>query len=176
MPNQWRKIKQAKPQKQNKTKIKKKGDDPWSTARSHIRCSFYVVNVVFYVTCNDILVIYVTAQMCRRAEEEVAPGWFSDNFNFCCIICLYFGISNFKIYPTYTSSSKYIFPDLNTNNAQFMLTTFLCKSEHKMSSLSHTCICLQKINWLSYLHTKRAKLLQKWQYKSHQKKEINPQA
>ena len=113
--------------------------------------------------------------MCRRAEEEVAPGWFSDNFNFCCKICLYFGISNFKIYPTYTKSSKYIFPDLNNNNAQFGIFTscwrlFLCKSEHKMSSLSHTCIRLQKINWLSYLHTKRAKLLQKWQYKSHQKK------
>ena len=50
-------------------------------------------------------------------------GWFSDNFNFCCIICLYFGISNFKIYPVYTSSSKYIFPDLNTNNAQFGIFT-----------------------------------------------------
>ena len=27
----------------------------------------------FYVTCNDISVIYVTAQMCRRTEEEVEP-------------------------------------------------------------------------------------------------------
>ena len=25
--------------------------------------------LVFYVTCNDISVIYVTAQMCRRTEE-----------------------------------------------------------------------------------------------------------
>ena len=25
----------------------------------------------FYVTCNDIPVIYVTALMCRRTEEEV---------------------------------------------------------------------------------------------------------
>ena len=77
-------------------------------------------------------------------------GWFSDNFNFCCIICLYFRISNFEIYPVYTSSSKYIFPDLNTNNAQFGIFTsfwrlFLCKSEHKMSSPSHTCKCLQKL-------------------------------
>ena len=29
--------------------------------------------LVFNVTCNDISVIYVTAQMCRRIEEEVVP-------------------------------------------------------------------------------------------------------
>ena len=29
---------------------------------------------VFYVTCNDISVIYVTAQMCRRIEEEFVPA------------------------------------------------------------------------------------------------------
>ena len=29
--------------------------------------------LVFYVTCDDISVIYVTAQMCRRTEEEVRP-------------------------------------------------------------------------------------------------------
>ena len=29
--------------------------------------------LVFYVTCNDISVIYVTAQMCRRFEEEAVP-------------------------------------------------------------------------------------------------------
>ena len=28
---------------------------------------------VLYVTCNAISVIYVTAQMCRRIEEKVAP-------------------------------------------------------------------------------------------------------
>ena len=28
---------------------------------------------VFYVTCNDISVIHVTAQMCRWIEEEVVP-------------------------------------------------------------------------------------------------------
>ena len=39
-----------------------------------------------------------------------------------------------------------------------------------MSSPSHTCICLQIINWLSYLHTKTAQMLQTWQYKSHPKK------
>ena len=27
--------------------------------------------MVFYVTCNDISIIYVTAQICRRTEEEV---------------------------------------------------------------------------------------------------------
>ena len=57
------------------------------------------------------------------AKEVGIDGWFSDNFNFCCIICLYFGISNVKIDPVYTSSSKYIFPYLNTNNAQFGLFT-----------------------------------------------------
>ena len=29
--------------------------------------------LVFYVTCNDISVIYVMAQMCRRTDEEVVP-------------------------------------------------------------------------------------------------------
>ena len=29
--------------------------------------------LVFYFTCNDISVIYVTAQMCRWTEEEVVP-------------------------------------------------------------------------------------------------------
>ena len=29
--------------------------------------------LAFYVTCHDISVIYVTAQMCRRIEEEVVP-------------------------------------------------------------------------------------------------------
>ena len=101
--------------------------------------------------------------------------WFSDNFNFGCIICLYLGISNLKIYPIYLNSFKYIFPDLNTNNAPiwniyFILTTFLYKSEDEMSSPSHTCICLQIIHWLSYLHTKTAQMLQTWQYKSHPKK------
>ena len=102
-------------------------------------------------------------------------GWFSDNFNFYCIICLYFGISNLKIYPVYTNSFKYIFPDLNTNNAQFGIFTsfwrlFCTTSEDEMSSPSHTCICLQILNWLSYLHTNTAQMLQTWQYKSHPKK------
>ena len=102
-------------------------------------------------------------------------GWFSDNFNFCCIICLHFGISNLKIYPVYTNSFKYIFPDLNTNNAQFGIFTsfwrlFLYKSEDEMSLPSHTCICLQIINWFSNLHSKTAQMLQTWQYKSHPKK------
>ena len=29
--------------------------------------------LVFYVTCNNISVIYVTAQMCRRTEDVVVP-------------------------------------------------------------------------------------------------------
>ena len=29
--------------------------------------------LVFYITCNDISAIYVTAQMCRRTDEEVVP-------------------------------------------------------------------------------------------------------
>ena len=29
--------------------------------------------LVFTVTCNDISVIYVATQMCRRTEEEVVP-------------------------------------------------------------------------------------------------------
>ena len=29
----------------------------------------YVSLLVFYVTCNDISVIYMTAQMCKRTEE-----------------------------------------------------------------------------------------------------------
>ena len=32
--------------------------------------------LVFYVTCNgfSVILIYVTAQMCRRTEEEVVPA------------------------------------------------------------------------------------------------------
>ena len=101
-------------------------------------------------------------------------GWFSDNFNFCCIICLYFGISNFEIYPVYTSSSKYIFPDLNTNNAQFgIFTSFwrlFCANLSIKCHHRHKLVYAYKINWFSYLHTKTAKMLQKWQYKSHPKK------
>ena len=103
-------------------------------------------------------------------------GWFSDNFNFCCITCLYFGIANLKIYPVYTNSFKYIYiswfeyQQRTIWNIYLILTTFLYKSEDDMSSPSHTCICLQIINWLSYLHTKTAQMLQTWQYKSHPKK------
>ena len=35
------------------------------------RYSLSLSLLVFYITCNDISVIYVTAQMCRRIEEEV---------------------------------------------------------------------------------------------------------
>ena len=55
-------------------------------------------------------------------------------------------------------------------NIFFILTTVWYKSEQLMSSPSHTCICLQTNHWLSFLHTKTAKMLQTWQYKSHQKK------
>ena len=37
------------------------------------RFSLSLSLLVLYVTCNDISVIYVTAQMCRRTEEEVVP-------------------------------------------------------------------------------------------------------
>ena len=129
-----------------------------------------LLSLLEYLGKSDLLIKLTNTDNCRYIY-----GWFSDNFNFCCIICLYFGISNFKIHPVYTSSSKYIFPDLSNNNAQFGIFTsfwrlFFCKSEHKLSSPSHTCLCLQKINWWSYLHTKTAKMLQKWQYKSHPKK------
>ena len=36
-------------------------------------CLYILGLLVFYVTYNDISVIYVTAQMCRRTEEEVVP-------------------------------------------------------------------------------------------------------
>ena len=35
--------------------------------------SLNLILLVFYVTCNDISVIYVTAQMYRRTEEGVVP-------------------------------------------------------------------------------------------------------
>ena len=39
-----------------------------------IRFKLSLSLLVFYITCNDISVIYVTArQMCRRIEEEVVP-------------------------------------------------------------------------------------------------------
>ena len=41
--------------------------------KSRIRPSYpqRVVELIFSVTCNNISVIYVTAQMCRRTEEEI---------------------------------------------------------------------------------------------------------
>ena len=35
-------------------------------------CHKALTLLVLYVTCNDISVIYVTAQMCRRTEEVVS--------------------------------------------------------------------------------------------------------
>ena len=76
-------------------------------------------------------------------------GWFSDNFNFCCIICLYFGISNLKFYPVYTNSFKYIFPDLNTNNAQFgIFTSFwrlFCTNLRMKCHHRHTLVYAYKL-------------------------------
>ena len=44
---------------------------------THIECVIECVNLlgllVFYVTCNDVSVICVTAQMCRRIKEEDVP-------------------------------------------------------------------------------------------------------
>ena len=50
-------------------------------------------------------------------------GWFSDNFNFCCIICLYFEISIFKIYPVYTSLFMYNFLiwKPTTHNVEYLI-------------------------------------------------------
>ena len=36
-------------------------------------------------------------------HKKIVSGWFSDNFNFGFVICLYFGISNLNIYPVYTN-------------------------------------------------------------------------
>ena len=33
----------------------------------------FLILLVFYVTCNDISVIHVMAEMCRRTEKEVVP-------------------------------------------------------------------------------------------------------
>ena len=38
-----------------------------------IRMSLSLSLLVFYVTCNDISVIYVMSQMCRRTKEEFVP-------------------------------------------------------------------------------------------------------
>ena len=37
------------------------------------RLSVCVCVLEFNVTCNEISVIFVTAQMCKRTEEEVVP-------------------------------------------------------------------------------------------------------
>ena len=78
-------------------------------------------------------------------------GRFSDNFNFCYIICLYFKISNFKIYPVYTSLFMYNFLiwKPTTHNVEYLIHfyAFLRQFNNKMSLPSHTCIYLQKINW-----------------------------
>ena len=37
----------------------------------NVTCSLSLL--VFNVTCNEVSVIYVTPQMCRRIEEEVVP-------------------------------------------------------------------------------------------------------
>ena len=38
---------------------------------SHILRKLSLSLLMFYVTCNDLSVIYVTSQMCRRTEEVV---------------------------------------------------------------------------------------------------------
>ena len=45
--------------------------DPEKVRLVYSRLSVCVLE--FNVTCNEISVIYVTAQMCRRTEEEVVP-------------------------------------------------------------------------------------------------------
>ena len=50
---------------------------PYHLITGHISVIFPVHSFIFmlrcYVMCNDISVIYVTAQMCRRTAEEVVP-------------------------------------------------------------------------------------------------------
>ena len=87
---------------------------------------------------------------------------------------MHFGISNFKIYPVYTSSFKYIFPDLNTttHNLEYLLDFddfFVQIWAWIVITVKHVYM-LTKNNWLSYLHTKAAKMLQIWQYEIHSKK------
>ena len=106
------------------------------TVRSILLYNMHVIVGCLHLTNRrTFLVIFFCAlpseQKCQERGQKLTfdnivnllIGWFSDNFNFFCIICLYFGISNLKIYPVYTNSFKYIFPDLNTNNAQFGIFT-----------------------------------------------------
>ena len=44
-----------------------------STIRKQLYLDYELSLLVLYVTCNDNSVIYVTAQMCKRTEEEVEP-------------------------------------------------------------------------------------------------------
>ena len=101
-------------------------------------------------------------------------GWFSDNF--CCIICFHFGISNFKIYPVYTSSFKYIFPDLiwipTTHNLEYF-PSFGHRFCTNLSMKCHNRHTLTKINWLSYLHRKTAKMFKRDSIKAIRRKRIS---
>ena len=103
-------------------------------------------------------------------------GLFSDNFNFYCIICLYFGISNFKIYSVYTNSFMYRIFFLiwisTTHILEYILHFDDCFVQiwaGNVITVTHLYM-LTKINWLSYLHTKTTKMLQTWQHKSDPKK------
>ena len=78
---------------------------------------------------------------------------------------MYFEMPSFDICPVYTNSFMYIFSDLKTSNAQFGIFTSF--SHHFCTNLRINVIAvihlymLTKIIWLSYLHTKTAKILQK---------------
>ena len=50
------------------------------------------------------------------------------------------------------------------HNVEYLIYfyAFLRQFDDEMSLPSHTCMYLQKINWLSYLHTKAAKMFQKF--------------
>ena len=44
----------------------------WTIKKNSVE-EFALSILVFYVICNNISVIYVTSQMCRRTEKEVVP-------------------------------------------------------------------------------------------------------
>ena len=91
-------------------------------------------SIVNFIAMTLAWITIIIEWLCADAErvrglitgDAHVYGWFSENFNFCCTICLNFEIWNFRIYPVYTSSFMCIFSDLKTDNAKFeTFTSFL---------------------------------------------------
>ena len=95
-----------------------------SYLRYRLRVSSFrlVTNSISYTFSSKLLILFLFLHDFTTNIRH-GKGWFSDNFNFCCIIYLYFDISNFKIYPVYTSSFMYIISVLKTSNEQFGIFT-----------------------------------------------------